>query len=130
MVCQFVLLYCWLQENPKETTVFSKKLGQKAVPTRAAGRVVRDTTKQPRKLSLQEQMLADAQAAAAGGGAGESEQKSQAVDIRNIVPVRGSNKERGDATVARDVKAEKEEPSTSSSSSSSGKVRSLIEEID
>ena len=66
--------------------MFSKKLGQKkATPARAGGQVLRDTTKQPRKLSLQEKMLADAEAAARAGVGGESEQKSLAVNIRNIV---------------------------------------------
>lgn len=47
--------------NPRETTVFSKKLGTKPKPKPVQGKVTKDRTKEPRKLTLQEQMLAAAQ---------------------------------------------------------------------
>lgn len=90
------------QVNPRETTIFSKTIPRNSTkPSRVGGRgkVLRDDTKKPKPLSLQEQMLAEAQSAAAAAPAGADATTSiqgngVSVDIRNIVPasMRGQRK--------------------------------------
>lgn len=64
------------------------------------GRVLRDDTKKPKKLSLQEQILAEAQSALSGEAPAASSSTADpasssglAVDIRNIVPASRREKE-------------------------------------
>jgi hypothetical protein len=86
----------WWQVNPRETTIFSKILPRNGPKGRSSGqgRVVRDETKKPKKLSLQEQMLAEAQSARSDGRTGTMSGSETlevgggaAVSIHNIVPV-------------------------------------------
>jgi len=66
--------------------VFSKKLGTKPKPKPVQGKVTKDRTKEPRKLTLQEQMLAAAQGTT--DTAAKTNESSLAVDFRNIVSVK------------------------------------------
>jgi hypothetical protein len=79
------------QVNPRETTIFSKTIPRNSTKPsggRGQGRVLRDDTRKPKPLSIQEQMLADAQAAAtaATATAATRAEGGGSVDIRNIVP--------------------------------------------
>ena len=76
--------------NPRETTIFSKtvpKASKSSSQQSNKGRVLRDETKKPKKLSLQEQMIAEAQTAQLNQQSQPSTQSnSLVVDIHNIIP--------------------------------------------
>jgi hypothetical protein len=77
--------------NKRETTIFHSanhaNNGRESVKNgtgaKKGGRVIRDETKQPKKLSLHEQMIAEAQLAASTAS---SPTNNMVVDVRNIVP--------------------------------------------
>lgn len=110
--------------NTRETTIFSKvdeqkRRHDKASSTRGSAAKKNTTIRKPKKLSMHEQMLADA-AKAKANAEGESG-KTLAVDIRNIVPQTPS-KEDSD-TIKFDLEI-------NSSENESHTANSLIHEID
>lgn len=114
--------------NSKETTIFSKVDEQKrqsdktASKTRGTAAKQNSTIRKPKKLSVQEQLLADAAAAKAKAeGISLEPGSGMAVDIRNIVP-QISKKDDPDA-INLDI-------DLNSSENVSTSANSLIHEID